>query len=65
MTNEEMKKLSNQNTALQENLLACQSSLEEEEEKHLLMTKKLREEMRNLHDKYKQQMTALDNANKV
>lgn len=65
MTNEELKKLANQNRELQENLQACQVQLEETEERQLVRTRKLREEMRDLHDKHKQQTTALESAHKV
>jgi len=60
-----MKKLVNQNRALQDQLLSCQTQLEETEEKQLVRTQKLREEMRDLHDKHKQQIASLENAHKV
>ena len=65
MTNEELKKLAKQNRDLQEQLLVAQSNLEEQEERQLVRTRKLREEMRDTHDKHKQQMVALENAQKV
>lgn len=65
MTNEELKKLANQNRELQEQLLSAQTQLEEGEERQLVRTRKLREEMRDLHDKHKQQIASLENTHKV
>ena len=65
MTNEELKKLANENRELQEQLLTCQRDLEDCEERHLLRTRKLREEMRDLHDKHKQQLATLEATHKV
>ena len=65
MTNEELKKLSNVNQDLREQLAVLKSRLEDQEEKHLLQTGKMREEMRSLHDKHKQQLAALENSQKV
>lgn len=65
MTNEELKKLANQNRELQEQLLSCQAQLEEAEEGQLGRTRRLREEMRDLHDKHKQQVVTLESTHKV
>lgn len=65
MTNEELKKFAKQNRDLQEQLLVAQSNLEEQEEKQLVRTRKQREEMRDIHDKHRQNVAALENANKV
>lgn len=64
VTNEELKKLAKQNRSLQEQLLAAQGSLEEQEERQLLRNRKLREEMRELLDKHKQQMVAMETMHK-
>ena len=65
MTNEELKKLANKNRELQEQLVACQTELEETQERQLLRTSKLREEMRQLGDKHKQQIALLESTHKV
>ena len=65
MTNEELKKLANENQDLREQLLTCQRDLEDGEERNLVRTRKLREEMRDLHDKHKQQLAAIEATHKV
>ena len=65
VSNEELKKLSNTNQELREDVSRLQSMLEEEEERHLVQTRRLREEMRGVHDKQKQQVVALESSHKV
>ena len=65
MTNEELKKLANENRELQEQLVTCQRDLEDSEERHLVRTRKLREEMRDQHDKHKLQLAILEASHKV
>ena len=60
-----MKKLSRENRELQEQLSLAQSSLEEMEERQLVRTSRHREEMRDLHDKHRQQVASMEASHKV
>lgn len=44
---------------------SLRSECEELDEKHVIQTQKLREEMRTLHNKHKQEVSSLDSSHKV
>ena len=64
-TNREIKELQQRNNELQRLVDALRSDCEELEEKHVIQTQKLREEMRALHNKHKQEAASLDSSHKV
>ena len=64
-TTKEVKELRTRNNELQSKLDALQSQYEEEEEVHLLQMQKLRLEMREMHDKHKQQEAVMEAHHKV
>lgn len=64
-TNREIKELQQRNNELQRLVDTLRNDCEELEEKHVIQTQKLREEMRALHNKHKQEAASLDTSHKV
>ena len=64
-TNREIKELQKRNNELQRLVDTLRNDCEELEEKHVIQTQKLREEMRALHNKHKQEAASLDTSHKV
>lgn len=65
VTNKEIKELQQRNNELQQLVDSLKNECEELDEKNIIQTRKLREEMRSLHDKHKQQVASLDTSHKV
>jgi len=61
---EELKKLSSSNQNLREEVSRLQGRLEEEEERKLVQTRKLRKEMRTVHSKHKKQLASMETTHK-
>ena len=62
-TNREIKELQQRNNELQRLVDSLRNDCEELEEKHVIQT--LREEMRALHDKHKQEAASVDASHRV
>ena len=65
VTNREIKELQQRNNELQQLVDSLRNECEELDEKNTVQTRKLREEMRSLHDKHKQEVASLDASHKV
>ena len=65
VTNREIKELQQRNNELQQLVDSLRNEYEELDEKNIIQTRKLREEMRTLHDKHKQEVASLDTFHKV
>ena len=65
ITNRELKELQQRNNELQHQVDSLRSECEEMEEKHVIQTQKLREEMRALHNKHKQEAATIEASHKV
>ena len=65
VTNREIKELQKRNNELQQLVDSLRNEYEELDEKNIIQTQKLREEMRSLHNKHKQEVASLDTTHKV